>query len=215
MQFRWLFWIAVAAGASYFPATWLLPDGAALTVWKGLGVGLLALWAALNARSMSGWGIAAVLALGATGDVLLDAAGLTVGAVAFLAGHLLAAGFYWVWRREDLRSSAPIAIGRLVLIPAIAWFLPADRAAAPGITLYASGLALMAAAAWASRFPRLLVSRGALFFAASDLLIFARMGPLAHSAAPDLLVWPLYFGGQAMIAWGVVGYLRRGVAGST
>lgn len=208
MQFRWLFWIAVAAGASYFPATWLLPDGAALTAWKGLGVGLLALWAALNARSASGWVIAAVLALGATGDVLLDAMGLTVGAVAFLAGHLLAAGFYWAWRREDLRASAPIASGRLVLIPGIAWFLPADRAAAPGIALYAGGLALMAAAAWVSRFPRLLVARGALFFAVSDLLIFARMGPLAHSAAPDLLVWPLYFGGQAMIAWGVVGYLR-------
>ena len=211
MRFLWLFWIAIVAGASYFVATRLLPDGVVLTAWKGLGVGLLAAWAALNARSAGGWVIAAVLGLGAIGDVLLDAVGLMAGAVAFLAGHLLAAAFYWAWRRDDLRASAPIAIGRLVLTPAIACFLPADRAAAPGITLYAGGLALMAAAAWVSRFPRLLVARGALFFAASDLLIFARMGPLHGSAAPDLLVWPLYFGGQAMIAWGVVGYLRRPV----
>lgn len=210
MHQRWLFRIALAAGASYFAATRLLPDGAALTLWKGLGVGLLAVWAAANARSASGWVIAAVLALGATGDVLLDAAGLTVGAVAFLAGHLLAAGFYWAHRRSDWRAGWPIAAGRLVLIPAIAWFLPADRAAAPGITLYAGGLALMAAAAWISRFPRLWVARGALFFAVSDLLIFARLGPLAGSAAPDLLVWPLYFAGQAMIAWGVVRTLAAG-----
>lgn len=199
-----LFYAALAAGISYLPASWMLPDSAGLTLWKGLGVGLLALWAAANARSGRDVVIALILALGATGDVLLDAAGLTVGAVAFLAGHLLAAGFYWHERRRDWRGGWPIAAGRLVAIPAIAWFLPADRAAAPGITLYAAGLALMAAAAWISRFPRLSVARGALFFAVSDLLIFARMGPLAGSAAPDLLVWPLYFGGQVLIAWGVV-----------
>ena len=43
-----------------------------------------------------------------------------------------------------------------------------------------------------------------MLFAASDLLIFARLGPLAGSIVPTLLVWPLYVAGQAMIAYGVV-----------
>ena len=203
---------ALIAGASYFPASRLLADGWWITVWKGLGVGLLALWAGANARGPRGWWIAAVLALGATGDVLLDVAGLRAGALAFLAGHLLAAGLYWTERRPHLAAAAPVALARLAAIPVIAWLLPADRAAAPGIALYATGLALMAASAWASRFSRAWVGRGALLFAASDLLIFARMGPLAHSGAPDMLIWPLYFAGQAMIAWGTVPVLRAAEA---
>jgi uncharacterized membrane protein YhhN len=66
----------------------------------------------------------------------------------------------------------------------------------------------MAAAAWTSSFPRYRVGLGAVLFVASDLLIFARMGPLAASALPGLLVWPLYYFGQVLIATGVVGELR-------
>ena len=181
-----------------------------LIVWKGLGVGLLALWAAMSVRGVPGRWIALVLALGALGDVLIETAGLTIGALAFLAGHIVAIGLYWRARRPVIsRADGVVAIGRLVLIPAIAFALPADRAAAPGVTLYAAGLGAMAAAAWISRFPREWVARGALLFAASDLLIFARLGPLHFSAAPDFLVWPLYFAGQAMIAIGVVRTLER------
>jgi hypothetical protein len=39
---------------------------------------------------------------------------------------------------------------------------------------------------------------------ASDLLIFARMGPLAGSMVPRLLVMPLYYVGQLLICTGVV-----------
>jgi len=46
-------------------------------------------------------------------------------------------------------------------------------------------------------------------FVASDLLIFAKLGPLAASSVPHLLIWPLYFGGQALIAWGAVTTLLR------
>ena len=210
MAFRWIFWAAIAAGITYLPATWLLSGAALLTAWKGAGVALLALWAAAQARSLNGWLLAAMLALGTTGDVLLEVAGLTTGALAFLAGHLVAIALY----ARNLRplswaADAPIAVGRLLVIPALAFAFPADRAAAPGIALYASGLAAMAAMAWLSNFPRRWVSFGALLFAVSDLLIFARLGPLAGSTIPDLLVWPLYFEGQAMIAWGVSGALVR------
>ena len=201
---------ALIAGATYLPASWLVPDGAGMLVWKGAGVALLAIWAAANARTAAGWWITAVLALGAAGDVLIDAIGLTAGACAFLAGHVLATGLYLRERRRDWTAMLTgVALARVTVIPTIAFLLPADRAAAPGIALYALGLGAMAASASLSRFPLRRVSLGALMFAVSDLLIFARLGPLAGSPVPDLLVWPLYFAGQALIATGVVATLSK------
>lgn len=197
--------LAVIAGATYLPADWLLPHGPAIIAWKGAGVSLLALWAASRARGLDGWWIAAVLALGALGDVLIEVIGLTAGALAFLAGHVLATILYLRHRRaEPWAKAGPIALGRLLIIPVLAYLFPADRSAAPGIALYATGLGAMAASAWLSDFPRNRVSFGALLFAVSDLLIFARLGPLHGSWIPDLFVWPLYFVGQTLIAVGVV-----------
>ena len=107
------------------------------------------------------------------------------------------------------RLVVDVALDRpAVLIPIVAFLLPADRAAAPGIALYALGLGTMTAAAWASSFPRYRVGLGAVMFAVSDLLIFARLGPLAQSALPGLLIWPLYYFGQFLICTGVIGELR-------
>ena len=75
------------------------------------------------------------------------------------------------------------------------------------IGLYATALGIMAATAWTSRFPRYRTGLGAMLFLASDVLIFSRAGPLAGSIVPTLLIWPLYFAGQAMIASGVAGTL--------
>ena len=176
--------------------------------WKGSGVGLLAVYAALKARSLDGWLLVAVMALGATGDVLLGAISLIVGAVAFLAGHLVAIGLYLRNRRPAL-SPSQLALA-IVLVPAtvaIAWMLPADRASAAGIAVYAFGLAVMAACAWMSRFPRLWTGLGAVMFVVSDLLIFARLGPLPDNFETGLAVWGLYFAGQLMICLGVSGRL--------
>jgi uncharacterized membrane protein YhhN len=74
---------------------------------------------------------------------------------------------------------------------------------------YALGLGAMAAAAWTSSFPRYRVGIGAVLFVASDLLIFARLGPMADSPIPDLLIWPLYYFGQFLICTGVIGELRK------
>jgi uncharacterized membrane protein YhhN len=202
---------SIIAGVSYV-AAWDrgLPQAADLT-WKGLGVGLLAVYAALNARSLDGWLLVAVMAFGALGDVLLGAAGLTVGALAFLAGHLVAIALYLRNRRPSpTRSQVALAV---VLVPAvviIAFLLPADRAGAPGVALYSLGLALMAATAWLSRFPRYRVGVGALMFVVSDLLIFGRDGPGPGSFAVGLAVWGLYYFGQLLICTGVVGSLDAG-----
>lgn len=201
---------SLVAGVSYV-ASWdmSLSDVQSLT-WKGLGVGLLALYAALTARGRNGWLICAVLAFGALGDVLLGAISLTVGALAFLAGHLIAIGLYWRNRRPSPTTSQRLLA--IVLVPAtvvIAYLLPTDRAMAPGIALYSLGLSLMAATAWVSRFPRFKTGIGAVMFVVSDLFIFAREGPLAGVAWVGLAVWGLYYFGQLLICLGVTGKLAR------
>ena len=204
---------SIVGGVSYMAQPLLnLPDAIVLA-WKGSGVALLAAYAALRASGRDGWMIAAVMAFGALGDVLLNAFGLTVGAVAFLIGHLVAVALYWAHRRQDLTRGQ--LISGALMIPAIAvtaFELPADRAFAPGVALYATGLAAMAATAWMSRFPRALVGLGALAFVVSDLLIFARSGPLAPDALAAAAIWPLYYGGQLAICLGVTRTLARDAA---
>jgi uncharacterized membrane protein YhhN len=196
---------AAIAGAVAYVFTWdgAVPEAVSTAV-KGLGVGLLAVYAALVAKARDGWLIAAVLALGALGDVLLNAVGLEVGALAFLAGHLVA---IWLYLRNARAPLTPAriaaALAFVVLVALLAWSLPADRAGALPVALYTTGLALMAAAAWMSRFPRRLTGLGAMLFVASDLLIFARLGPWEGAPGIGYGVWGLYFAGQLLICLGV------------
>lgn len=196
---------AILAGASYVGSWFLNLPPAASVVWKGAGVALLAAYAASQARRLDGWLLVAVLAFGALGDVLLETHGLVAGALAFLTGHLIAVGLYI--RNRDPGLSARRRMLGLALIPVVtvtAFLLPPDRAGAGLIALYALGLAAMAAAAWISRFPRLLVAAGALMFVVSDLLIFLRTGRPALDILPmALAVWGLYFTGQTLIVIGV------------
>jgi uncharacterized membrane protein YhhN len=197
---------AAAVGGASYMAGWPLHALHAVEIaWKGSGVALLAVYAGLRARSADGWLIAAVMALGALGDVLLEAIGLTRGALAFVAGHLVAVVLYLRNRRPELTPGDGVAAALLApAIVAAAFLSPSDRGMAPGIALYAAGLGAMTASAWISRFPRSLTGLGALMFAASDLLIFARAGPLAGAPWVGYAVWTLYFAGQAMICVGVV-----------
>ena len=201
---RWTLFASAIAGVSYV-ATWglALPPGVE-TAWKGAGVALLAVHAALRAKSLDGWLLAAVMALGAGGDVLLETHGLTVGAVSFLLGHVVASGLY-------LRHRRPGAWRDAILVPVVvgaAFLLPSDRASAPGIALYSLFLAIMAATALTSRFPRRTVGLGALMFVVSDLLIFARLGPLPDNLATGLAVWGLYYFGQMLICLGAADSLE-------
>jgi len=201
---RLLFLGALIAGGSYYATHWITVAPAADVVWKGAGVGLLAVWAALQARDTDGWLIAAALALGAAGDVLLETHGLTIGAVAFLAGHVVAATLY-LRNRSGPILQVLIVTALVGTIPASLVIPPADL---PGILLYATALGVMCGTAWASRFPRWTVKLGALLFVISDMLLFAQIGQWAGNPLPGLLIWPTYFAGQALIAWGVVRSLR-------
>lgn len=204
----WLLASLLAGISYYFVRDGQIP-GLYLMAWKGAGVALLALYALARHKGADSRQIAAVMAFGALGDVLIELV-LEWGAVAFLIGHLIAIHLFWRHRRARLSPSQKLAgIAFAVLIPAISFMLPSDRAAAPGVALYALGLGVMTAAAWTSSFPRYRVGLGAVMFAVSDLLIFARIGPMAQSPLPNLLIWPLYYFGQFLICTGVVGELRR------
>ena len=198
----WLWLAALAAGASYMlPVLADAPGGPLMWAWKGAGVGLLA--------------------LGALGDVLLDAAGLVAGGAAFAAGHVLAI-FLYLWHRRPALTTSQRALA-LLLIP-LGVVLAVTLTGPPGAVLgqlgrdmairgqsdilmmliYTALVAGMAAAAWSSRFSRYRTGIGAILFLVSDLLIFARLGGTVDADAARMLIWPLYFAGQALIARGVV-----------
>ena len=173
----------------------------AFAAWKGAGVALLAAFALMQPRNPNMLRLALVMALGACGDVLLEW-NQTAGGAAFLLGHLEAISLYLRNRRPQPVGSQRLAAASLLMIaPLLAWQLTASLA----IVLYAAALGAMAASAWLSSFSRYRVGLGAVMFVASDLLIFARLGPLATSPLPGLLIWPLYYFGQFLICIGVVG----------
>lgn len=207
---RWLWLLALVGGISFFAAVYLRLDGPAIWAWKTSGVGLLAVWAAANAREKNGWLIAAVLGFGALGDYLLDAKGLIAGALAFAVGHLIAIILYLTNRRAQMTPSQRL-LGWLTM-PAtlvIVWAMLSPAAGWWHAAVYSLFVAAMAAAAWTSRFPRYRTGIGAMLFLASDLFIFAGEGGLLSKDVRIWLVWPLYFAGQALIARGVVSTLAK------
>lgn len=191
---------SLVAGLSY-PLLWdHLPDSADMAV-KAAGVGLLALAAALRARSRDEWLLALVMALGATGDALLELS-LAAGAAAFAAGHVVAIYLYRRNRRAQT-DQKDWAIAALILLVAVAVpaFLLAGRPEAVPFTVYALLLGAMAATAWLSRFPRGMVALGASLFLASDMLIALRMAGDVAGLGPA--IWLLYYVGQLLIFLGV------------
>ncbi|MEO9469149.1 lysoplasmalogenase [Parasphingorhabdus sp.] len=183
--------------------------GTFLILWKGAGVGFLAVYALRRVRGFDGKLIAGVMGFGSLGDMLIEL-DLILGAAAFIGGHILAIILYARHRRAETAFSQKLLA--ILLIPItvfIAWSLPFDRAEAPGIAAYTLILAAMAAMAWTSSFSRYRVGIGAILFVISDLFIFSRMGFLQNSTIPDWTVWPLYYVGQFMIVTGVVRNLRE------
>ena len=194
---------SVVIGASYVFADRVQPGFGAEAVWKGLPVALLALAALVEARDGDGWLLAGALGLGALGDVLLIGS-MTQGALAFMAAHATAIVLYLRNRRPALGARQRALA--LLLAPAvalIAFLLPADRGEAAGVAFYALFVGTMAAAAWTSRFPRYRTGIGAMLMVASDLLIFAGLGPLVEAAWAGPAIWLGYYVGQLLVFIGV------------
>jgi len=204
--------LSLLFGISYFFVTDSNIPGVYLMAWKGAGVGFLAVYALVRLHRLDGKIVGAIMAFGAIGDMVLEY-DLMLGAIAFTVGHLLAILFYSRFRRHKLGFSQKLFASLLLpLSVLIAWTLPFDRSAAVGVAVYCFFVAAMAAMAWTSRYSRYQVGAGAIMFLVSDLLIFARMGPLETSIVPDMLIWPLYYFGQFMIATGIVRTLRHEMA---
>ncbi|MFM9852499.1 MAG: lysoplasmalogenase family protein [Sphingomonadaceae bacterium] len=198
--------LSLLAGLSYTFSSTLTVPFVALVIWKGSGVGMLALYAALAARSRDGWLLSVVMALHSCGDIVLDAAGYTAGALLFMIGHAVAIGLYARNRRPQLSRSQTLLA--LLLVPfslLIAFAMTQDV----GVGVYTIVVSAMAAMAWTSRFSRYSVGIGAIAFLVSDLLIFARMGPLAGVGQVSFSIWILYFSGQFMITVGVARALAK------
>ncbi|KRA83275.1 lysoplasmalogenase family protein [Altererythrobacter sp. Root672] len=200
----------VAALAFYYLRWGPLPELYLIPI-KGAAVGLLAAYLWLRHSSPDARLMAWAFGAAALGDVALEvSAERTIGGLLFFAYHVMAMGVYLRNRREELSPSQKAAVvAMLILTPLIAWMMPADRAQALNMGLYGLALGAMCASAWASDFPRYRVGAGAALFLVSDLLLFAEMGPLQGSVVPLVLVWPVYYLGQLLIATGLVSTLRK------
>ena len=204
----WLLASIIAAFAFY-----LLADGEwatlELALLKAAALASLAVYAFQRHQSIDAALLALVMALGALGDFGMEF-DVTLGGAAFLLGHLIAIALYLRNRRKTPSTSQKILGAALLIgVPLIAWLLTA----AIEVALYATALGAMAAAAWTSRFPRYRVGIGAVLFAVSDLVIFARMGGQIEPELASWLVWPIYYVGQFLICTGVIQSLRGQVSG--
>ena len=203
----WLL-LSLLAAVTYF---FVMDDeigGAWLMIWKGAGVGLLAVYAAARGKGTDGLLIAAVMAIAACADVALEISFL-VGGGLFALSHIVAIALYLRNRRAQTSFSQRLAGLALIVLPAVIAAgmtrpLPNWELA----TAYSGLVGLMAAAAWTSRFPRYRVGIGAVMFVVSDLLIFARESQTLPGELTEWFVWPFYYAAQFLIVTGVVQTLR-------
>jgi uncharacterized membrane protein YhhN len=178
--------------------------------WKFLSIGLLAFYAALHARSLDGWLLTAVLLFSAFSDLLLQVAGQIPGALSFIFADLIAIVLYVRNARANIGKSARgFALLFVLACSGLAYMLPANRAEAVGIAIFILPLAAMVAVAWMSRFSRAIVGVGTASILTSDMVIFARLGPMKGTAYIDELIWLLYFAGAFLVALGVVEGLKQ------
>lgn len=204
----WLLASIVAAAAFYFLRDNPIGEGTWGLLAKGASVGLLAVYALLRTppgkHRADGLLLALALALASAGDIAIELDFMTGGAF-FAAAHVAAVVLY-LRNRHKRPSPVQKLIGLALLIgtPLVSWLLSGQAE----IAAYAAFLGAMASAAWMSHYPRYRVGTGAVLFVLSDWLIFSRLGAYDLAPLPDLLIWPLYYAGQFMIATGIVQCLR-------
>lgn len=185
------------------------PPSLLRTLVKTLAVGALSVLAYLEG---GGPGLAIALALCALGDAFL--AGdpkrwLPFGLAAFLAGHLVYVLLFW--RERGPAGAAFWTLAPLVVLAAAAMLARLWRslgALKPAVVLYV--LTIVAMVSTSLLLPRLRwpAAVGALTFMTSDAILSFDLFKGAKLAGSPRwtawAVWFLYFGGQAMITWGML-----------
>lgn len=204
---------SLIAGIS-FPATWLflpIDGGLYAIIWKMAAVGLLVPFALVRHHKGEFILLAIMLAFYALGDGLIELS-MVAGALAFAAGHAVAMLIYFRHRRvKPVFNQKLLAAAILLATPVIAYLLPPTQDEGIQVAAYSVILAIMAAMAWSSNFPRYRVGFGAILFVVSDLLIFAELGPLAGSTLTGIAIWYLYYFGVLMITVGIAQtFVKRG-----
>ncbi|MGR4862502.1 lysoplasmalogenase family protein [Caulobacter sp. LARHSG274] len=204
-----LWWAAGLCAAVYGLALAGRPPSLPRTVVKTAATGALAVLAYLQS---GGPGLALALALCAIGDAFL--AGdprrwLPFGLAAFLAGHLVYALLFW----RERGPAGPLAwtVAPLVVLAALAllarlWgdlgrLKPAVVAYALAIVAMVTGSLLLPGLRWPA-------AVGALAFMTSDAVLsldlFRGDRLLGSARLTAWTVWFLYFGGQALITYGML-----------
>lgn len=207
-QRPWLLASMAAAVAYYFLRDNPVGEGLWGLLLKGAGVALLAIYVLLRVphgkHRGDGFLLVGALALAAGGDVAIEL-DFQVGGAFFAAAHVVAVVLY-LKNRHQRPSPTQKTIGLALLIgtPLVSYILSSQME----IAIYAAFLGAMASAAWMSHYPRYRVGTGAVLFVLSDWLIFARLGPIDLEPANTILIWPLYYAAQIMIATGIVQCLR-------
>ncbi len=207
-QRPWLLASIAAATAFYFLRDNPIGEGTWGILAKGASVGLLAVYAAARVphdrRGIDVALLVLALALAAAGDMAIEI-DLMVGGAFFAAAHCAAVILY-LRNRHQRPSPVQKVFGLALLVgtPIVSLILSGQV----NIAIYASFLGAMASAAWMSHYPRYRVGTGAVLIVISDWLIFSRMGAYELTPLPNLLIWPLYYAGQVMIATGIVQCLR-------
>lgn len=200
----WLLASITAAVAFYFLSDSHL-GGIWLMLIKGAAVACLAAYALHRGVGHNATILTIALALSAIGDMGMELS-MEAGGTLFFLSHLAAITLYLQnLRKHPTFSQKALAVTLLIGTPFLSWQLSHDMQ----VALYGLALGGMAATAWMSRFTRYRVGIGAVLFVVSDLLIFSRLGPFDLGVLPDLLIWPVYYSAQFLIATGVVQTLRR------
>jgi uncharacterized membrane protein YhhN len=207
-QRPWLLASLAAAVAFYFLRDNPVGEGLWGMIVKGASVGLLAIYVLFRVPQGKHRGdgvlLFGALTLGACGDVAIEL-DLIAGALFFSAAHVVAVVLY-LRNRHQRPSPAQKLIGLALLIGApLVSFILSEQVP---VAIYGGFLGAMASAAWMSHYPRYRVGTGAVLFVLSDWLIFARMGPIDLEPAKTVLIWPLYYAGQLMIATGIIQCMR-------
>lgn len=208
-------------------ALWLLAAGAALwfgvahagrdSSWRGTALKTFstALLAVIALSAQAPMLIAAGLALGALGDLALSRPGramLLLGMAAFAAGHLAyVAAFagYGLVPAPGVAAMAAIVLVLALLGSAERWLAPHAGDLRWQVWLYGLIIGTMAVCAvLLTPMPgRDAMRLGAALFVVSDVILALRLFRLREERQQlraSLLLWPLYWSGQALLLYGAL-----------